>query len=215
MLCWSADHSPLFTFIANRFAALGHKFGQKDVPRRGRIGNASYLVLIDTDMLCWLPTLFFGFSGLTADHAEQCDVGSGVVYPINSCANPLLYMFQARFNASRRPCCAYRCQCAGRLTACFFEMINYACRFLGRVEAAFFFLIQFFGRPMRGMKSQPPLARAQQLFLHQVEGVHVVGVEETSQCVAHFVGRDSRPVHDVQANRIVDSLLKRTTPFSC
>uniref|UniRef100_A0A914HR01 Uncharacterized protein n=1 Tax=Globodera rostochiensis TaxID=31243 RepID=A0A914HR01_GLORO len=175
MLCWSADHSPLFTFIANRFAALGHKFGQKDVPRRGRIGNASYLVLIDTDMLCWLPTLFFGFSGLTADHAEQCDVGSGVVYPINSCANPLLYMFQARFNASRRPCCAYRWQCAGRLTACFFEMINY----------------------------------------HQVEDVHVVGVEETSQCVAHFVGRDSRPVHDVQANRIVDSFLKRTTPFSC
>ncbi|KAL3079498.1 hypothetical protein niasHS_005335 [Heterodera schachtii] len=82
------------------------------------------LVLIGTDILCWLPTLFFGvaqiqlefrgmplpygiknfvnFFGFTAalgrplitlSSAKWCLV---LFYPINSCANPLLYVFLTR-----------------------------------------------------------------------------------------------------------------------
>ncbi|KAI1701345.1 7 transmembrane receptor (rhodopsin family) domain-containing protein [Ditylenchus destructor] len=54
------------------------------------------LVLIGTDMLCWIPTLFLGITAavgmplISLTNAKVCLV---LVYPINSCANPLLYVF--------------------------------------------------------------------------------------------------------------------------
>uniref|UniRef100_A0A915CNA5 G-protein coupled receptors family 1 profile domain-containing protein n=1 Tax=Ditylenchus dipsaci TaxID=166011 RepID=A0A915CNA5_9BILA len=54
------------------------------------------LVLIGTDMICWVPTLFLGLTAamglplITLTNAKVCLI---LVYPINSCANPLLYVF--------------------------------------------------------------------------------------------------------------------------
>lgn len=57
------------------------------------------LVLIGTDMLCWLPTLFFGITAamgiplITLTNAKICLI---LFYPINSCANPLIYVYMTK-----------------------------------------------------------------------------------------------------------------------
>ncbi|CAD5226111.1 unnamed protein product [Bursaphelenchus okinawaensis] len=57
------------------------------------------LVLISTDLLCWLPTLFFGITAalgvplITLTNAKICLI---LFYPINSCANPLIYVYTTK-----------------------------------------------------------------------------------------------------------------------
>uniref|UniRef100_A0A914Y1P1 G-protein coupled receptors family 1 profile domain-containing protein n=1 Tax=Panagrolaimus superbus TaxID=310955 RepID=A0A914Y1P1_9BILA len=54
------------------------------------------LALIVTNMVCWVPVLFFGITAslgyplITITNAKICLV---LFYPINSCANPYLYVF--------------------------------------------------------------------------------------------------------------------------
>uniref|UniRef100_A0A0N5A2T8 G_PROTEIN_RECEP_F1_2 domain-containing protein n=1 Tax=Parastrongyloides trichosuri TaxID=131310 RepID=A0A0N5A2T8_PARTI len=53
-------------------------------------------LLIGTDLLCWMPTLFFGITAalhtplISLTKAKICLI---IFYPINSCANPFLYVF--------------------------------------------------------------------------------------------------------------------------
>ncbi|KAI6192847.1 hypothetical protein M3Y99_01913700 [Aphelenchoides fujianensis] len=57
------------------------------------------LVLIGTDIVCWMPTLFFGLTAaaghplITLTNAKICLI---LFYPINSCCNPVLYVFLTR-----------------------------------------------------------------------------------------------------------------------
>ncbi|KAI6185461.1 Follicle-stimulating hormone receptor [Aphelenchoides besseyi] len=57
------------------------------------------LILIGADILCWMPTLFFGLTAaaglplITLTNAKICLI---LFYPINSCANPILYVFLTR-----------------------------------------------------------------------------------------------------------------------
>uniref|UniRef100_A0A7E4V9K7 G_PROTEIN_RECEP_F1_2 domain-containing protein n=1 Tax=Panagrellus redivivus TaxID=6233 RepID=A0A7E4V9K7_PANRE len=73
----------------------------KDVPPRPedkQIFRRS-LVLIGTNMICWVPVLFFGITAtlglplITLTNAKICLI---LFYPINSCANPCLYVFLTR-----------------------------------------------------------------------------------------------------------------------
>jgi len=54
------------------------------------------LILIATNMVCWIPVLFFGITAtlgvplITLTNAKICLI---LFYPVNSCANPYLYVF--------------------------------------------------------------------------------------------------------------------------
>ncbi|KAE9549205.1 hypothetical protein FO519_007585 [Halicephalobus sp. NKZ332] len=54
------------------------------------------LILITTNMVCWIPVLFFGITAtigvplISLTNAKICLI---LFYPINSCANPYLYVF--------------------------------------------------------------------------------------------------------------------------
>lgn len=54
------------------------------------------LILITTNMVCWIPVLFFGITAtlgvplITLTNAKICLI---LFYPVNSCANPYLYVF--------------------------------------------------------------------------------------------------------------------------
>uniref|UniRef100_A0A914DAU4 G-protein coupled receptors family 1 profile domain-containing protein n=1 Tax=Acrobeloides nanus TaxID=290746 RepID=A0A914DAU4_9BILA len=74
-----------------------------DMPSRGEDRQILIrtLVLITADMLCWVPTLFFGLTAvggyplISLTNAKICLV---LFYPINSCANPWLYVFLTRIS---------------------------------------------------------------------------------------------------------------------
>uniref|UniRef100_F1L5M5 Thyrotropin receptor n=1 Tax=Ascaris suum TaxID=6253 RepID=F1L5M5_ASCSU len=57
---------------------------------------AKMAVLIGTDMLCWFPTLFFGFTAAMNKPLISISVAKiflVLFYPINAFANPFLYVF--------------------------------------------------------------------------------------------------------------------------
>lgn len=87
-----------FTAMIGNYIAINCILRNKQTPTReeDRQILVRTVVLIGTDMLCLVPTLFLGLTAaigvplITLTQAKVCLI---LFFPINSCANPLLYVF--------------------------------------------------------------------------------------------------------------------------